>query len=381
MKKVYLDKVMQKGKTFYVLVADPRLIVRMLPEVQPGVSQETQRPWLVKKVKDISAYVAGKLKINDEFRALGLIPNNPILVLNNRLEIQKEVVEVDYGEKKAKETRYYFMIPSTEEEFSNYKGTVEALDGQHRLRAFDPEFMDPKFKDDTKYEMIFSLFDDLSINERKEIFMITNEKQDKVSTNLIRLLKKALGLLDEDEEKVFGITEGLHQEPFSVLQGRIIFGSEKIPKGYKDNQLSKIIKKSGTIKSLETNQIEDLEKRVKIISNYLKAWEDVFNVSYQEPEKDTLTKISGLRYVMYLFPDIFNILVDKEKKSATKDNFKKIIFKLAEAIGYENVFEDPNTSLAFRGEGATVKLAKGHGEELLTFVNSENTYFDPTEGI
>lgn len=374
--KIEMQRVVQKNKNFYVMVADPRLVVELLPKVEPGVSQDTQRPWLVKKVKEISTYVAGKLKISDGYRALGIIPNNPILVINHPLEVKKEVVQVK-GEKK--ET-YYLMIPHTDEEKRNYEGSLEALDGQHRLRAFDAEFRDPNFLDQTPYNMVFSVFEDLSDNERKEIFMITNEKQDKVSTNLIRLLKKALNLLNVEEEKVFDITEGLNKQPFSVLKGRIMFGSDKVSKGYKDNQLSKIIKNSGTIDSFETYKIEDDESKVKIISNYLKAWEEIFNVSYQVPEKDTLTKISGLRYVLYLFPSVFEVIM-KKQKPATKDNLREIIQKISTATGVEDVFENPSTALAFRGEGATVKLAKDHGKVLLTFINSENNDFDPTEGI
>ncbi|TYS51149.1 DGQHR domain-containing protein [Bacillus infantis] len=378
--KIPLQKVVQKGKTFYVMVADPRTIVGLLPKVEAGSSQETQRPWLKKKVIEISSYVAGKLKIDANYRALGLIPNNPILVINHPLEIKKETVEVKNGDITEEKDMYYIMIPTELEDGSIYEGSIDALDGQHRLRSFDPEFRDPKFSDHTPYQMIFSVFDDLSKNERKEIFMITNEKQDKVSTNLIRLLKKALGLLNEEEEKVFDITEGINVEPFSVLKGRIMFGSDKVLKGYKDTQLSKILSRSGTIDSFETYGIDNTEKKVKVISNYLKAWEEIFDVSYQDPGKDTLTKISGVRYVLYLFPSIFEILM-KNQKPATKDNFKEIILKLPQATGIDNVFENPNTSLAFRGEGATVKLSKDHGKDLLTHINSENTNFDPTDGI
>ncbi|MEW4329178.1 DGQHR domain-containing protein [Rossellomorea marisflavi] len=378
--KIYLEKVNQKGKTFFVMVADPRLIVRLLPNIEAGTSQEAQRPWLKKKVQEISTYVAGKVKIHDNFRALGLIPNNPILVINHPLEIKKEILEIKNGDQLEGKEMYYIMIPTELEEGSIYEGAIDALDGQHRLRAFDAEFRDPLFSDQTPYQMVFSVFDDLSINQRKEIFMITNEKQDKVSTNLIRLLKKALGLLNEEEERVFEITEGLNMEPFSVLKGRVMFGSDKVTKGYKDTQLSKILSKSGTIDSFETYNIADTEKKVKVISNYLKAWEEAHSVSYQEPDKDTLTKISGLRYVLYLFPTIFEALMKKENL-ATKDNFREIILKLPQATNIENVFENQNTSLAFRGEGATVKLAKDHGKDLLAHINGENTTFDPTAGI
>lgn len=377
MKKVYLTKVTQKTKDFYAMVEDPRLIVELLPDVEAGASQEAQRPWSKKKVQEISAYVSGKFQLSDKTKALGIIPNNPILVLNDAIEVKKETVKIDEGNGERSEERYYILLPETTEEKEKYKGSIEAIDGQHRLRAFSSDHRDVLMSDRMVYNMVFSVFENLSMNERKEIFMITNEKQDKVSTNLIRLLKKALGLLGE-EEKVFDIINSLNIEPFSVLYKRITVGSEKVTKGYAESQLSKILRKSGTIDKIEIFAGNDITKTTKLITNYLKGWERVYNVSFQNPGKETLTKISGLRYAFYLFPEIMEILV-KDQKPATIDNFEDIIRELPAATNISNVFE--NSNLAFRGEGATVKLAKEHAKALSTYLRNKSVAFDPTSGI
>lgn len=379
MKKVYLTKINQKDKEFYAMVEDPRLIVELLPDIKAGESQEAQRPWAVKKVREISSYVAGKVKMSEGFRALGIIPNNPILAIRNPLEVKSETARVEIDGVLQEEIRYYLLIPENEQERERYKGCIEAMDGQHRLIAFSDEHRDPLFSDSINYNMVFSVFENLSMNERKEIFMITNEKQDKVSTNLIRLLKKALGLLG-NEEKTFNIINSLNKEPYSVLHNRIMFGSEKITKGYKENQLSKIVEKSNTLDTLEKYGRDDIEAMTRMLSNYLKAWEDIYKVSFQNPEKDTLTKISGLRYVLHLFPEIMELIV-KHQKNASQDNFKEIIMKLPVATKVVNVFEDEATTLAFRGEGATIKLAKDHSKLLASYILSESTQFDPTIGI
>lgn len=383
MKKVIVRPVVQKTKRFFVMIADPRDIVQILPEVDAGEAQESQRPWIKKKVQEISDYVSGKPDKDTGTRALGLIPNAPIIDIQEPLKVEMEEIKVqDLNGKTVEQKRYFIQIPETEDEFKRYAGKINALDGQHRIRAFAENFRGISFNDDIKYDMVFSVFENLSLKERKEIFMFTNEKQDKVPNNIIRLLKKALGLLTEDEEEVFKYSEALNEQPFSVLNNRIMFGADRIAKGYKDNQISKILKKSGTIKAIDASiTTNEIEKRVKVISNYLKAWEEVYDLSFLNPGKETMTKISGLRYILYLFPTIFEILL-QDKKIASPSEFKKIIEVLPEATQTLNIFTDESTILAFRGEGATIKLAQNHAEILKHYVLNEKTdNFDPTSGI
>ena len=52
----------------------------------------------------------------------------------------------------------------------------------------------------------------------------------------------------------------------------------------------------------------DVEKQVKVISNYLRAWEDVFDIKFNNRRKPkTLEKILGLQYVLCIYPCIYNI--------------------------------------------------------------------------
>lgn len=62
MKRYNLSRVCQKGKDFYVLIADPRIIVKLLVNYKAGEEQDTQRPWEEKRVKEIARYVSGKFK-------------------------------------------------------------------------------------------------------------------------------------------------------------------------------------------------------------------------------------------------------------------------------------------------------------------------------
>lgn len=367
MKKYRLTRVEQKGNYFYALVADPRIIVELLTEYGAGEEQETQRPWLESRVKEIAKYVAGKFKDDENKKAKGLIPNAPILNIKKKIQIQKD------------EEGYFIMLPSEASEYEEYKESVEAIDGQHRIRAFMKEYRDMDFPDDENYEMIFSVFDKLSKHEKQEIFMITNEKQVKVPANLLRMFKRELDLLKGDEE-VYDLVAKLGEEDYSPLKDRIMFGAKKISKGYQESQISKILNRSDTYNQLVAITNGDKDLMAKMISNYLKAWESAYGISFTEPGKDTAAKISGLRYMLFLMPCVLDIMRSKKVNGTTKE-FKKVIDMLPSAINSEDVFNDNETKYAFRGEGATIQLAKDHATLLKNYEALHVDDFDMTAGI
>lgn len=368
MKKVMLHPVRQKNFTFYAMVADPRNIAAVMKRSKASESQENQRPWSLSKVKEIALFVMGWMRVGaTNHRVLGLLPNAPIISFAEKLAIQHD----------ANTDTYYVMFPESPEEFSQYANSIEIIDGQHRVLAFAEDLRDPEFSNGTRYEMIFSVFPPLGVEEKKELFMVTNEKQTKVESNLLRLFKKQLHLLDDDE-RLFDLVCRLNSEDYSPLKGRVIIGSDAIPKGYKEMQLSKILDKSGVYEKLARSTDENEMKMCKGLSLYLQAWESVYQVSYRNPGKETLTKIAGLRYILYMFSDILDILKD-QNKPATKEAFEEVIRKLPEAIKVNDVFTSEETSLAFRGEGATVKMAKEHGKALVAHMRATNSATNPAD--
>ena len=377
MKKVNLTKVTQKNKSFFVLVLDPRIMVELLEKVKAGTSQEAQRPWVVSKVKEISRYVSGNINISDDYKAMGLIPNAPILSITRKLKIEREIITVKEDGRAIEKENYFIMIPE-ESEYEDYLGSFVTIDGQHRIRGFDKEYRDPNFKNSTKYDMVFCVFEELTENERRELFWVTNAKQDKVTSNLLRLIKNHLGLLGTSE-LVFNVCTLLNNEEFSPLKGRIMIGSEKITKGYKESQLSKILEKSHVFSILDTITKSDSGLICKVYSSYLKSWENVHKVSFEFPNNNTLTKISGIRYITFIMPSVIRILQSKKLQFST-ENFEEVIKHLNEAVGTK-VFEDDKIGLAFRGEGATVKMAKDHGASLEALHSTLGNDYNPLEGI
>lgn len=386
MKKIIVTRVVQKDVEFYSMVMDPRLVAKVRRKFTAGEKQDVQRPWVEKKVKEISEYVAGKAFVEGK-KSLGIIPNAPIINLKGNLRVQCETIECSENGKNFTKTQYFVMFPETEEEINKCENNIEIIDGQHRVIAFDGDYLDPTFKDDNTYEMIFSVFDNISDNKRKELFMVTNEKQDKVESNLLRYIKKSLGLLIGDDEIIYDLLSSLNNESSSPLHGRIMFGSDKIKKGYKENQISKIFRLYGAKKFYDTvllpiaksDERVATDKFVQIANNYISAWEECSNVSFQDPASDTITKISGIRYLFCIFNDICNRLLHNKEK-LTKDNFIKIIKTFPKALDLENikcVFCDDEggdssdemvkRSLSFRGESATVALAKDDLQKVLSY--------------
>lgn len=388
MKKIIVQKIKQKDVEFYSMVADPRLVAKVRRKYIAGEKQDVQRPWIEKKVGEISEYVAGKTKVEGK-KSLGLIPNSPIINVKGGLKVQSEDITVNTNGGIKKDKQYYIMFPETPEEVSKHENELEIIDGQHRIIAFDIDYIDPTFSDDTTYEMNFSVFNNISDNQRKELFMVTNEKQDKVATNLLRYIKKSLGLLVGDDEITYDLLDAINRESSSPLYKRIMFGADKIKKGYQETQVSKIFKLYGVKRFYDSKVIpaypdpkDAINNFVTIFNNYLSAWEELSNVSFQQPGSDTITKISGLRYLMYVFPEICENLINNKQK-LLKENFKKFLSNYPVALGLENikcvfcddVGEDTDDAiergLAFRGEGATIALAKKDIQVVLGYVSNE----------
>lgn len=364
MKRIKVMTIRQKGKEFYTLVADPRDIIKVVKVPEPKTGQRAQRPWLEKKVNDISTYVAGGLNISEdkqqEIKARGIIPNSPILNIKSPMQL---VIE---------DEQKYILFPETKEEFDEYYGCIDIIDGQHRLISFMDKYRDIEFKDSEIYEMAFNLFIDLTINEVRELFMITNDKQEKMEQNVLREMKKSLNLLSFKEDKLYDLVISLNEESVSPLKEKIIVGGNNVSNGFKLTQVTKILDKSKTFELL-SKQEEYVQ--IQIISNYLKAWKNVYAEAISN-NKHTLGKIAGFRYMMYMFPYIYDILKEL-KKPMNVESVQEVIKKLYDLTHGESMFDDDKIKLAFRGESATISLAKNNGNILKEQCIEENDTFDP----
>ncbi|MGZ0879033.1 DGQHR domain-containing protein [Priestia megaterium] len=356
----------QKGLKFYLFSYDPREIIKLISIVDNDKTQKYQRPWKESRVKEIATYLSGKRNLDfsksrEAKKAKGILPNCPILNVKDDSKIIHE------------NGQSYVLLPETDEEISTAKGEWEILDGQHRLISFNDEYAKKAGFNDHVYTMGYVLFNNLSFQEKKEIFIVANVKQEKVERNILRFLMRYLGILSDTEIETDLLVQTLNDSKDSPLAGRISVEGEKIPHGFKLIQVSKIFQNSNTMSTLGSRSI-DVKKLA--LFTYLKAWSEVYKDKFNNPQH-TLGKISGLRYIMYLFPFISEIL-EKNKLVADVKNLSKILAVLKKDILPESFFAlDNDEHLLFRAETSTIALARKHGQLLKDTYVKSTEHFDP----
>lgn len=353
MKSVYLQKITQHGKVCFIGKIDPRDLVRIATKIEMGETQEAQRPLSEKRVKSIAKYVGEEQ---------GILPNTLTLASKDAKFQPKECGQIA--------GLYYIDFPSEESEFAAYKDSLDVMDGQHRLYSFLKEIR--TISDNDSYEIGFTLYIRPSLTQKREIFVICNEKQEKVSGNLLMWFRAELQMLTENEKNFYSLVSKLNIE--YPLKGKIIMSAEKISRGFKADQIMEILK-SSHIQDLtigNTNLSED--QKVTVICTYLTAWEEVcgFNfVNSTAKQAGAAIKIAGLRFMMYLLQPIWDRAVAEKKPfddSYCQDMIKRYI--AATGVEREMFFLDETHKLWFRDRTAIaayanegVKIIKGMGAE------------------
>ena len=371
MKKIELMVMMQKNVPAYVFVADPRKIIKLVKIPSKGSVQEFQRPWQEKKVKEISKYAAGKGSLakgaeSNKKKAQGFLPGCININIKGELKITEE-----NGKK-------FLDFPETEREFADFNGTVEILDGQHRLIAFSQEYINEDFKDDEKYQMCFVVYYQLTMEQKKEIFIVTNDWADKVDKNVMQNMMQSLGILSREDNIMFQLFTKLNKEDASPLKGRIIITGEKLKNGLKLLQLQAILKKSKTYEMFVEEGSDDILTLFQAITHYLRAWEQVYELDFNKKTTvTTLEKISGIRYIFNLYPTIAKLIRDNNNNAGpTTENIVPILKTLKEQIlPADFSSSNPEIAQAFRGDSSTVALAHAHAQSLANLHNKERKRF------
>lgn len=352
MKKVPLLEVKQHNDVFLAAKVDPRELVMLADDIQVGTTQDAQRPLEKKHLLEIASFVAQN----------GDLPSSVIISTKKNSSghclrrVSESVTVLHENGSQEKNLQHYMLFPESKEEFEQYKGTIDIIDGQHRIFSFHKDFRSPDLKDDVPYEMLVSIYELPVLSKRRMLFMTTNEKQKAVSGNLLLWLRKKLDLLSDQEKTYYPLVESLSLENCSPLKGRIIMNAEKITKGYKAKELIKILGKTFPSTMLIGSAPATDTQKFDAICKYLHGWESHYGLSFQSPGRETMTKISGLRYILWLFPTFWEIAISQKEK--WDDNFfDKIIADFETAIGQNSLFKN---SINFRGEGATSTAVSQH---------------------
>lgn len=355
--KVYLEKITQHGNDCYIGKIDPRILVEIATKIEMSTVQDAQRPLNEKRVKDIANYVS-----DDN----GILPSTlTIASKDSRIDI-KECEEIP--------GIYYTYLPNKDSEYKDYRDSVDVMDGQHRLYSFLKDIR--IISDSEVYEIGFTLYDKPTLLQRRKIFISCNEKQEKVSPNLLLWFKEKLNMLSNDEKRYYTIVTQLSNE--FPLKNHIIMSAEKIKNGVKakeiiaDFQHVHILDLSSSGRSLTDDQI------VKVIRIYLSSWQKVagFDFSSSSPkDAGVAVKMAGLKYMLYILPTLWDYSIschEKFSEAFVEKTLKKMIDKFG--IEYSAFFTDKNLNKYFRDRTAISQLAN-ESIDIIKKFGSED--FDP----
>lgn len=340
MKKLLLLKNTQYGTTSYIGTIDPRKLVKTATEVQMGAVQDAQRPLSEKRVKDIAHYVD-----SDK----GILPNTlTIATKDNRLAV-KSYPNVD--------GLYYMDFPETDAEFEEYKDAADVMDGQHRLYSFLPNIR--TISDNSQYEIGFTIYIKPTLNEKRQIFVSCNEKQEKVSGNLLMWFREKLHMLSENEKNYYNLISNLNSN--YPLQGRIIMSAEKISRGFKADQMMDALK-SAHIQDLAIGEeLLTEEQKVKVICTYLSAWENVCDFKFATSTAKTAgaaIKMAGLRFMLLLLQPTWERAINLRRNfdaGFVEDTLKQMISTYG--VERELFFTNDEHKMWFRDRTAIIYAA------------------------
>ena len=341
----------QKGRDILVFSMDPHYIKRLvkISDVSTG-DKNFQRPFDPKRVAEIKNYILGKDKLykkGKDVYAKGFIPNAIVVNLPTSYKVEKQMDKI------------YIYFPE-EKEIQKYKETIEIIDGQHRLLAFDDECK--RMLKNEQYEMCFVALVNLTENEKKEIFMVLNERQKTVDKNILLRHKKLLNLLLDEAETRYDVITRLNAETDSPFYDKIIMAGEKKIYGLKTVQIDSVLDSSKALDKLIDSKGQMSEKSYKILKNYFLAWKSNFPNAWFKAN-NTLTKMAGFRFMCYLFPFVYDIL--KSGKDFQVKAFSKIVSKIkSDEFNDEFDIKKAGKFQNFQEQRGIIRFATQLGKEL-----------------
>ena len=341
MKRIYLQKITQYGSVSYIGKINPRELIKVAKKVEMSATQDAQRPLNEKRVKDIAKYVSEES---------GILPNTLTLATaDSRFSIKKCENDIDL---------YYIDFPSEVDEFEAFTNSIDVMDGQHRLYSFSPDIR--LLSDDAEYEIGFTIYEKPTLSEKRKIFISCNEKQEKVSGNLLMWFRAQLNMLTNDEKEFYNLVSTLSKE--YPLSGHIIMSAEKIKNGVKSKEVIAAIKQAGIQDLVAGNRYLNDDEKVKVICTYLSAWEKVVDFSFTQSSAKTAgaaIKMAGLKYMLLLLPAFWERAVASKSKfnsAYIEETLKHFISSMG--VEREQFFIGEEHKMCFRDRTAVDLFAK-----------------------
>lgn len=364
MRELYLLEVLQHDRKRYVGVAPAKDLVKLATTVELKETQEAQRPINPKRLSEIAQFISS---------------NGGILSTSIVIGTKNDNLSVEPAGIKGIKNLYKMKFPETEAEFVAFQDSFDIMDGQHRLFSFLPEIC--TLAEDTDFDISFEMYIKPTLRERRLIFKNTNEKQEKVASNLLMWFRAKLDMLNEKERTYHQVVSLLSTESCSPLKGRVIMGAERIVGGFKGEQLITILSKSD-VKNIDSNALSD-EKMLTLLSEYLSGWENAVGSKIADRDKDVnaFSKIAGLRFMILMLPTFYDQAIsDREKFNGTYIRNKINELFASEGLEARDIFcrdSDYQKSLGsnpFASEASITIFAKEWSNKLKSLSSSA---FDP----
>ena len=287
MKEVYLLEVKQHNMKRYVGTAEAKDLVRLATTVELQAVQDAQRPINPKRLSEITDFVS----------ADGTLSTSIVIgTKDDRIAVQPANIT-------GIPNLFKMSFPETDTEFANFKDSFDIMDGQHRLFSFLNDYC--KLADNNVFEITFEMYIKPTMREKRLIFKNTNEKQEKVASNLLMWFRDQLGMLTGKEQTYHTVVSLLNSENCSPLKGRIIMGAEKVTGGFKAEQIITILDKAD-IKNIAGVPLPN-DKMLTLISEYLAGWENAIGSKIVDRDKDlgAFSKMAGLRFMITMLPTFY----------------------------------------------------------------------------
>lgn len=316
MKEIYLLEVTQHSMKRYIGCISARQLVRLATTVELQAVQDAQRPINSKRLSEIADFVYSN----------GTLSTSIVVgTKDDRLSVKNANIN-------GIPNLYKMSFPETDSEFENFKDSFDIMDGQHRLFSFLSDYC--KLSDDDVFDITFEMYIKPTMREKRLIFKNTNEKQEKVASNLLMWFREKLNMLNEKEQTYHPIVALLNSESCSPLKDRIIMGAEKKTGGFKAEQLITILDKSD-IKNISGTPLTD-EKMLTLLSEYLCGWENAVGSKFIDRDKQlgAFSKIAGLRFMILMLPTFF-----EQARTDREQITKKYIENKIKSLFAENGLE------------------------------------------
>lgn len=149
---------------------------------------------------------------------------------------------------------------------------------------------------------------DLPSKDMAKVFADINIYQEKPSTVHSLAMKAISGTLSSTEEDAHSIVSLLNQEDWSVLYQRVkdIDGPrpKELPKSYVTN--STFVK---LVEGYVLDTMPDLAmlRKAQILSDYFKAWSEVYQTAWRDEKSHVLVKSMGFQIMLRIFDKIYTM--------------------------------------------------------------------------